>query len=178
MRAGARRRARADDGAVVVEFALVLPVVMMLLLGMVSGATAWNQSQSLGSGVRVAGRYAATLPIPATSVEMATWLDTIAARAVSASEGAFGAGVAGRFICVAFVDPAGPDPDETFSRSTTGAAAPVSGTTPCFDDGQGETSRRVQVVLQRTGVLDIGFYRQPLEIRREVVYRYEADSGF
>ena len=175
---GRRGRGSGDRGVAVVEFALVLPVLMMLLLGMVSGATAWNQSQSLGSGVRVAGRYAATLPVPTTAVEMATWLDSIAARAVSASEGAFGAGVAGRSICVAFVDPAGPDPDKTASRRTTGTAAPVSGTTPCFEDGQGETSRRVQVVLQRTGVLDIGFYRQPLELRRTVVYRYEADSGF
>lgn len=172
------RQGRGDRGVAVVEFALVLPVLMMLLLGMISGGTAWNQSQSLGSGVRVAGRYAATLPIPATSLEMDAWLDSIAARAVSASEGEFGVDVAGRFTCVAFVDPAGPLPDETGSRQTTGTAAPVSGTTPCFEDGQGETSRRVQVVLQRTGVLDIGFYRQPLELRREVVYRYEADSGF
>jgi len=86
VRASTPIRPADDRGAVVVEFALVLPVLMVLLLGMVSGATAWNQSQSLGQGARVAGRYASTLPLVAPE-DMDDWLDDIADRAISSSEG-------------------------------------------------------------------------------------------
>ena len=31
--------------------------------------------------------------------------------------------------------------------------------------------------MERSGTLDIGFHRQTLHLSREVVYRYEIDSG-
>jgi hypothetical protein len=166
-----------DRGAAVVEFALVLPILMVLLLGMVSGAAAWNQHQALGQGARVAARYASTLPLPADPVDNDDWLDDVADRALAASEGQMGAGVAERAVCVAYVDPAGAAPDETFSRREDAAGLRTSATTWCFDDGQGDTGRRVQVVLERAGHLDVGFYRQDLTLRRNVVFRYEADGG-
>lgn len=172
-------RRGSDRGAVLVEFALVLPVLMMLLLGMVSGATAWNQSQALGQGARVAGRYASTLPLPspADAPAMDGWLDGAVDRAISASEGVMTTGTAGRTVCVAYVDPAGSAPDKTFSRTIDPAGTRTSGVAPCFGDGQGDTERRVQVILKRDGFLDIGFYRQALNLRRSVVYRFEADGG-
>lgn len=169
-------RGRDDRGAVVVEFALVLPVLMVLLLGMVSGATAWNQSQSLGQGARVAGRYASTLPLAAPAA-MDAWLDGIADLAVASSEGNLGSGVTGRTVCVAYVDPAGSEPDETVSRTLDAAGTRTSGVVPCFDDGQSDSELRVQVELERGSYLDVGFYRQTLNLRRTVVFRYEADGG-
>ncbi len=177
MRAGARPPARGDHGAAVVEFALVLPVLMMLLLGMLSGATAWNQHQALGQGARVAARFGSTLPLPADPLDHDAWLDDLADRAVSASEGKLDAGVAGRAVCVAYVDPAGAAPDETISRRMDAAGTRTSGTTWCFDDGQGDTDVRLQVQVERDGVLDTGFHRQVLQLRRNVVFRYEADGG-
>lgn len=168
--------ATGERGAVVVEFALILPVLMMLLLGMVSGASAWNQSQSLGQGSRVAARYAATLPLPASDADMPAWLDSLIDRSVTASEGNMGSTVDGRAVCVAYVDPAGSAPDKTFSRRLDAAGVRTSGVDTCFDDGQSTTDRRIQVVLQRSGILDIGFHRQTLSLRRQVVYRYEAHS--
>jgi len=168
---------RGDDGVAVVEFALVLPVLMVLLLGMVSGATAWNQSQGLGQGSRVAARFASTLPLPEADEDIDDWLDDTADRAVAASEGTMDAGVDGRAVCVALVDPAGGAADQTHSRRLDAAGVRTTGTDACFDDGQGEVLTRVQVVLERTGILDIGFHRQHLELRRQVVYRYEADRG-
>ncbi len=166
-----------DGGAAVVEFALIMPVLMILLLGMITGATAWNQSQALGQGSRVAGRYASTLPLPATSAEVPAWLDGIADRAVTASEGNMGSTVSGRAVCVAYVHPPGVAPDKTASRRLDAAGVRTTGTDWCFDDGQASTERRVQVVLERNGILDIGFKRQTLALRRQVVYRYEARSG-
>lgn len=173
------RRAAGDDAVAVVEFALVLPVLAMLLLGMVSGAIAWNQNLALSQGARVAAREAVTRPLPTTLSEptMSPWLDDVADRAVAASEGKMTAGVDGRTVCVAYVYPAGAAPDETFSRTLDENGARVSGTSPCFTDGQGVDDRRLQVVLERVGVLDVGFWRQELTLRRQVVYRFEAHSG-
>src|SRR5207302_10603909 len=63
-RAVTRRRApRADDrGAVLVEFALVFPILAMLLFGVISAGLAWNQHLALAQGARLGGRYGATLP--------------------------------------------------------------------------------------------------------------------
>ena len=179
MRQPLPKRGRDDAGTAVVEFALVLPVLMTLLLGMISGAVAWNENQALGQGARVAVRYAATLPLPAPAdaAAMDAWLDGIIDRAIAAAEGEMAAGVDGRAVCVAYVDPAGAAPDKTASRRLDAAGTRTSSTAPCFTDGQGDAERRVQAVLERDGVLDIGFHRQTLHLRRTVVYRYEADGG-
>lgn len=174
-----RRRCEGDGGVAVVEFAMVLPVLAMLLLGMVSGAIAWNENLALSQGARVAAREAVTRPLPATlsDATMSPWLDDVADRAVAASEGKMAAGVSGRVVCVAYVYPAGTSPDETFSRTLGENGTRTSGTSPCFADGQGANDRRLQVVLERVGVLDVGFWRQELTLRRQVVYRFEAHSG-
>lgn len=172
-------RCRGDEGVAVVEFALVLPVLAMLLLGMISGAVAWNENLALSQGARVAARHAVTQPLPDSLTEptMSPWLDGIADRAVASSEGKMGTGVNGRVVCVAYVYPAGAAADQTFSRTMDAAGTRTSGTTPCFSDGQGDDDRRVQVVLTREGVLDVGIWRQVLTLRRQVVYRYEAYGG-
>jgi Flp pilus assembly protein TadG len=156
---------------------MVLPVIMVLMLGMTSGATAWNQSQALGHGGQVAGRFAATAPLPATTDLMDEWLDVVLERAISASEGKMTAGTPARAICVAYVDPAGAAADKTYSRRINEAGVKTDATTECFADSLGTTAKRVQVVMQRSSFLELGFYRQPLSLSREIVYRYEADSG-
>ena len=182
MRPRPEARACGDRGVAVVEFALVLPVLMILLLGMFTGAMAWNQSQALGQGSRVAARYASTLPLPVDvgdglhASNMHAWLDGIADRAIAASEGAMDAGATARAVCVAYVHLPGATGDETVRRQLVGTTR-TSGTSPCFADGQPASERRVQVVLERDGVINTGFYRQTIDIRRKVVYRYEAHLG-
>lgn len=174
-----RPRPADDRGAAVVEFALILPVLTMLLLGLISGAIAWNENLALSQGARVAGRRAVTTPLPAsqTTETMAVWLDEVADQAVDASEGKMASSVAGRAVCVAYVYPAGSAADQTFARELTGTGTRTSGTAPCFADGQGDDDRRVQVVLERESVLDLGLRRLSLTLRRQVVFRYEAHAG-
>ena len=50
------RRVQGDDGAALVEFALVLPLLLMLLLGMVGAGLAWNQQLQLTHATREAAR--------------------------------------------------------------------------------------------------------------------------
>ena len=69
-------------------------------------------------------------------------------------------GAPGRAVCVAYVDPAGAAPDKTVSRQLDADGDRTSGMTQCFEDGQGTTAKRIQVVMEREGTLDLGFHRQ------------------
>lgn len=171
------RRAQGDDGVAIVEMALVLPILVVLMLGMFTGALAWNQSQALGQGARVAARYASTLPLPATADLEDEWADDLIDRVVASSEGQLDAGVPGRAVCVAYVDPNGALEDQTFSRRLDATGNRTDGTSWCFDDEQGDSAQRVQVLVERDSHIDTGFYRYPLTLRRQVVYRYEATDG-
>jgi len=177
MRRAIRRRRQGDRGAAVVELAIVMPVIMILLLGMVSGASSWNQSQSIGHGGQVAARWASTVPLPAVATDMDDWLDDVIDQAIAGSTSTMDADDPGRAICVAFVDPRGAAADQTYSRRMNAAGVRTDATTECFSDGQPSTERRVQVVMQRSSYIEIGFLRQPLTLTRQVVFRYEADGG-
>ena len=123
---------------------------MILMLGMVSGANAWNQSQSMSHAGQVAARFASTTPTP--DEQRSTWTTgstRSSIASIAASTGTMDAGTAGRAICVAYVDPAGAAPDKTASRRIDAAGTRTLGTTECFSDGQGTTAKRVQVVMER-----------------------------
>ena len=83
----------------------------------------------------------------------------------------------GRAICVAYVDPAGANPDKTVSRRMNAAGVRTSATTECYSDSLPTTAKRVQVVMERQSTLEIGFLQRTLNLRRTIVYRYEADGG-
>lgn len=51
-----RRRHRGDRGAAVVEFALVVPVFVLLLMGIIDFANAYNDSNAVRQGVREGAR--------------------------------------------------------------------------------------------------------------------------
>jgi len=161
----------------VVEFALVLPVIMVLILGMVSAASAWNQSQSMTHAGQVGARYGSTIPWPSGNTDQVAWLDAIIDKAIATSTGTMSTGVAGRAICVAYVDPAGSAPDKTVSRRINAAGTRTSATTECFSDSLGTTAKRVQVMMDRSATIEVGFHEQALALHRTVVYRFEADLG-
>src|SRR6266513_376229 len=57
-----QRQSDRERGAALVEFALVLPLVLMLTFGMVSSALAYNHKMDLIHAAREGARYGATLP--------------------------------------------------------------------------------------------------------------------
>src|SRR4051794_37175562 len=59
-RLNAPRRRNSESGASAVEFALVLPLLVMLLLGTVTGGIAYSHGIGLSNAVREGGRFAAT----------------------------------------------------------------------------------------------------------------------
>ena len=170
------RRATGDRGAVLVEFALVFPMLAMLLFALLSAGMAWNQNLALAQAARVGGRYAATLPTQ-NYTSMDDYLDVVAARVVSGSEGSLATSVTGRMICVAYVHPSGTTTlDQTRSRTETGSTV-TRGSTPCFTDNQAATDKRVQIAVERQATFETGLWSQSLTLHQQLVFRYEVSSG-
>jgi Flp pilus assembly pilin Flp len=67
------RGAHDERGAVAVEFALVAPLVIMLLLGTITVALAYSQHVALSNAVREGARIGAA----ADSTDHTKWLDTV-----------------------------------------------------------------------------------------------------
>ena len=174
-------RATGDRGAVLVEFAFVLPIIVMLLFGLVSAGMAWNQNLAMASGARAGGRYAATLRTAQTGfTSIDDYLDAVAQRVVDSSEGALATTVAGRVICVAYVhDSSNLDFDKTRSRTETGTTVTRADgpTGKCFSDNQGSTEAHIQISVQRTTTIETGVWSQTVTLSQKVVYRYEQSSG-
>jgi Flp pilus assembly pilin Flp len=66
---------RAESGQAMVEFALILPVILLLLVGMLEFARAWNLHQVMTDAAREGARRAvlANATMDADSVKAAMW---------------------------------------------------------------------------------------------------------
>jgi hypothetical protein len=143
---------RRDRGAAVVEFALVVPVLLMLLVGMFTGGIAYDRNQSIVHGAREAARFGATLP------SSGSWVAQVEAAAVANADGNLDPGTAGRILCVALVD------GGSVVHSSTGGT--------CFADGL--TGKRVQVVTGTSSDLDAIVWSRTLQLRHQASVAYEA----
>lgn len=172
----ATRRAEGDDGAVLVEFALIMPILAMFLFGIVSAGMAWNQNLALAQAGRLGGRYAATLST-AGYASLDDYLDAVAARVVSSGEGNLDSGVTGRIVCVAYVYPAGTATlDKTRRRYETSSGVTRADST-CYSDGQSSSERRVQVMTERSSTIETGLWSRTVTLHQQITYRYEVSNG-
>ena len=174
MRRDAEPLLTGDEGAALVEFALVFPLLMVLMLGMVSAGVAWNQQLQITHAAREGARYGATVPrdqafVPATD----TWAKAVSDVTLGRAGGELE--IDGATICVALVQgsggslrvvgtPASPGtPSANYVRAGTRSGGTWSysnnGVQPCIagetypvtvdDDG-----RRVQVTITRPGRIE------------------------
>ena len=162
-----------------VELAFALPILIMLLVGIVSTAIAYNNQLALTHAAREGGRHGATLPVnPGT---MDNWLETIINQAVADGTGTLDPGVPGRYICVAYVHPNGTAAgDQTTRRIMNESGLQGSqGGQQCFGSGDGrpDSERRVQVVVGRDIDFSVVFFSSVLNLDAEAVNRFEAALG-
>src|SRR5258708_12152723 len=66
MRRTASARARGEQGASLVEFALIVPLLFALVLGIATGGLAYNRKISITNSRREGARFGATLACHAT----------------------------------------------------------------------------------------------------------------
>lgn len=68
----ARRRTRGETGAVALEFALIVPLFIALLMGVVTTAMAYFDDTSATNAVREAARYGST-----ADITQSTWASSV-----------------------------------------------------------------------------------------------------
>lgn len=155
-----------ERGAVLVEFAILLPIVLMLTFGMITAGLEFNRKLSISNSAREGSRYGATLPVDNFG-DVNAWLDDVAAVTIGSAGGDLADGVAGRRVCVALIGDAGG------RRDQLGTAAPVYGAGECYSDGRPADEERVQVLAQRDGEIDAVFFDVQVTLTGEAVSRFE-----
>jgi Flp pilus assembly protein TadG len=191
-----RRRALGEHGATVVEFALVLPVFLAIVLGAFTGAAAYNRRQNLVSAAREGARFAATLavsPVNSTCTtgptDMDKWLNCVKAAVVQAASGDLNAGGSTRYVCVAYVNNTGnlqsgvtQADDQTsyawWDASDTEHGPFVgAGTDVCDSTTVSSTDRQVQVVVKQSGTLQVALASTSLTLKGSSVARFERSTS-
>jgi len=172
-----RRRCRPRDehGAALVEFALILPVFMMITFGMLTGGIAFNHQMDLTHAAREGARYGATVPLTqcppenatATNCGGKTWADLLQSVVAERSFGDVTA--TDDQVCVAVVS------GNNVVLSPSSSYSTESGGTPCYDDGSGDTGVRVQVSIEKTGDKIQGILFQiPLTLESKATAKFES----
>src|SRR5688500_11575438 len=118
MRTGPRMCSR-DRGAAIVEFALILPLLSMMALGMLTGGIALDHKQDITNAAREPARFGATVAEdqcePVTECSGLTWAELVQSVAVQRANGT----VTLADVCVALVSGPGWAPVAVDSGHTT-----------------------------------------------------------
>ncbi len=180
----ASRRHRGDDGAALVEFALVFPILFALVLGMVSAGLAWNQKLQLTHGAREGARYGAIVAPSQTFTNGQTWgrnvVDVMIERAGSDLE------EEGAVACISLVRNS---PGTVYSnshvakatRTSTGWTYDNNGGAPCiagqtYPTSSTDVGLRVQATLSRPSQFETLFFTRDLDLTAEATAKSEASS--
>ena len=181
-----------------VELALVIIVVVMLMLGTLTGGLSYYRKLTITDAARVAARYGTVHAMPASfpvydpncsdtgqsniSSAIDQWLVDVACDAVYNAQGELDAGTSGRVICVTYM----PSTSQT-GVSETSLEWDQSSNSGSFASGQScsqvtpvtasSTAAIVQVVAERTGNLDAVVWSQRLNLQSAAYGRYEEVSS-
>lgn len=175
-----RRSPRAERGAVLIEFALVFPIFVVFVLGIITGATTYNRNQAVNSAVREAARFGATLPDADEPLGTNAWLDEVRLAIAHNGTGDVDADAPGpREICVAYVEGDALNPAVLRKQEQTGTATPTetsadatgSGETACYDDGL--SVARVQVMASRASSITALAFAVDVTLSSETSTPYE-----
>ncbi len=168
-----RRTGRSERGrgAVLVEAAIAIPILVMVITGAVTTGLAYNTNNSLNNGARESARFGATLAVDSS---MSAWLNQVADAAIGATEGNLGPAVPGQSICVAYVFPDGSGAtDSTTSLVETAGDRVITTGGTCFTDSRPDGERRVQVLLSRTSDIETIAYKRTLTLQSASLMRFE-----
>jgi Flp pilus assembly protein TadG len=168
------RRRRGERGASMVEFALIMPVFLLIVFGGISAALAYEHKNDIVHAVRDGARYGATVPVSqcdTTSVcGNRNWAQLVQYVTSQRSDGALTTSQ----ICVALVTGSS---GTVYTRSpgvyTTGTNAtfPTAG---CFSDGNVDSGNRVHVSAIRNGEkINLIFSTLTIPVSSKGTARYE-----
>lgn len=166
-----------ERGAAAVEFAIILPVFVMLAVGMFTGGLTYNNKDHITHAAREGARYGSVLP-KGDFATAAAWATSVRDSAVDRSDGVIDLSLTGHSVCVALVT--GKGNGRTVVSGAGGSYAiglpsqPLSsGGDGCFADGGADESERVQVAIERPGQISAVFFEMNPTLRSQAVARYE-----
>lgn len=164
------QRRRADSmerGATLVEFALILPVFVVLIFGMITGGIAVSQENSVRNAVREASRFAAVTTSGAAEAAIQDpYLKKVIEQVEAAATGDLDDSVTGKEICVAFND------GSVWYSRTKKPGGTSTALAPCIAS-DGASGKRVQIVAKRRAEIGAIFFTVPINLASQTVTRYE-----
>jgi Flp pilus assembly protein TadG len=143
-----RRATERESGAAAVEFALLLPLFIVLVFGIISSGLAFERWINVTQATRETARFAATYPVPSTGID--DWFTKIHDVAVE-SAGIDPSKPSSYFLCVRFINAVGPASTPATQQKTWGTLS-TAGLT-CTGSTIGDN--RVEVVIQRATDFDL-----------------------
>ena len=156
---------RDESGANAVEFALVLPILIVLIFGILFGGLLLNQQLSVTQAAREGARFAATLPVEDSDPDQ-DWFNTVRERAFRGSAGSLGGD--DEMICIWYVSEAG-DEFADGQNGARGCPSDPPGQIPADDEGD-----RVIVYAEQPAVLELVLYEFQTTVRSRAVARHEG----
>jgi Flp pilus assembly protein TadG len=153
-----RRHPESERGAIFVEFALVLPLLMSLVLGIYTGGQAYTNKIGVVEAVREGARYGASLPMGTDPSALSTWEALVKSRVVDAS----GGDILPADVCVKWVLPG--------SGTLCGLADPAGATNE-------PTVHLVKVSATKPAKMEFFFFSKNTTLRGQLVARFERDTG-
>ena len=159
-----RRKCRRRDerGAALVEFALLLPILMSLLLGTVTGGSLYNKKLAMTSASREGSRFGATLDGPTT----AGWAVDVQKRTDELSSD-----VELSNICVKLVKVGSPDLYTQLGSDCSSTTPPANPSTAAAGDCL------VKVWVRQPGnKLQAMFFSVDITLTTDSVSRYEGTA--
>jgi len=170
--ASSRRRGKGDEGVVLVEFALTLPLLIMFLLGIFTGGMVVNSKLSMAHATREGARYASSVAASQT-FSSGTWASNVRDLVVERS----GSDLQTSEVCVALVSGSGGTlavKSPTSSYSTSGSPC-ISGQT--YPVTSGDPGLRVQVSASRPGKIEMGvFGAMTVTLREKATAKSESTA--
>lgn len=152
-----------DRGAAVVEFALVFPLMVLFLLGIVTGGLAYNTKLQVTHASREAARFGATIPVD-ESFTSGTWAENVRTLAVERSAG----DLESADVCVALVSGSTPVPITSAHTTAAGGGA-------CYDDSAaGDEDIRVQVQATTEAKIETGFWSTIVTLTGDATAKHET----
>ncbi len=154
-----------ERGAALVEFAIILPLLMCLLLGIFTGGIAYNRKLSLTGSAREGARYGTTLD----STD-ANWATDVQNVVIQQSAGELTASQ----VCVALVSGPGTAPTVVSGAAGQYVQNPFNSGQPCLNpDNSTDTNTRVQVLVKGTATIQAFFFTVNIGIHSNFVSLYE-----
>ena len=164
-----------ERGAALVEFAIILPVFLLIIFGGLTAGIAFSHKSEVIHAVRDGARYGATVPVDQCDSASCTggrnWAQVVRDVTSQRSDGA----LASSDICVSLVYGAS---GNVYTRTngvyTTGTSTtfPTAG---CFDDGGVDTGMRVHVSAVRNGnTINLILASPSYSINSHAVAHYEV----